>query len=427
MTETGVVWRRRLRAAVVLMAVALVVRPNLARGQARDSLAIDTTVVRQDEGSSLIPLPVIFYQPETGVGFGASGVYLFQLGGPADSAEHRLPSVVSAIGIYTTKSQIIAAVQTDLYPASGRYRYIGELSYSKFPTKLWGIGNDTPDELEEDYTPVSFNLMLEAQRRLRRGWYAGITAQFAYRELKEVTEDGLLEGGLIPGSEDGRIVGAGLLLMRDTRESTWFPRSSSFHQIRGMLYDDVIGSDYDYFSLTVDLRKYTPVFGGHVVALRALGQGISAAVGMAIPPARAGVEPAPIYFLFEDDFCHGHGEQAGWTVKQWRRDQRVDDQDELEAGFRDIVSHPWFIGGRKLDPRRTEMFFTASYDLDKFRSFVFDSTFLERFVLEPDLVEQIRVDDIALLRFTFRWLRFALFAEPTMTLKEEAKPSQGKP
>jgi len=274
MTYTGVAFRRSGRTALVLIAVAAAAHPNLARGQARDSLAVDTTVVERDEGSSLIPLPVIFYQPETGVGFGASGVYLFQLGGPADSAVQRLPSVVSAIGIYTTKSQIIAAVQTELYPASGRYRYIGELSYSKFPTKLWGIGNDTPDEREEDYTPVTFNLMLEAQRRLRRGWYAGVTAQFAYRELKEVTEDGLLDSGLIPGSEDGRIIGAGLLLLRDTRESTWFPRSSSFHQIRGMLYDGVVGSNYDYFSLTVDLRKYTPVFGSHVVAVRALGEGV---------------------------------------------------------------------------------------------------------------------------------------------------------
>ncbi|MGD8698922.1 MAG: hypothetical protein PVJ43_06510, partial [Gemmatimonadales bacterium] len=232
---------RAARAAVILSAILGTLAPNLARAQVRDTLPSDTTIVEQDEGSSFVPLPVVFYQPETGFGFGASGVYLFQLGRPADSAEHRLPSVVSAIGIYTTKSQIIAAVQTELYPASGRYRYIGEVSYSKFPTKLWGVGNDTPDELEEDYTPVSFNLMLEAQRRLRRGWYAGITAQFAYRELKEVAEDGLLEGGLIPGSEDGRIIGAGLLLLRDTRESTWYPRASSFHQIRAMLYDPAIG------------------------------------------------------------------------------------------------------------------------------------------------------------------------------------------
>jgi Fe-S-cluster containining protein len=146
-------------------------------------------------------------------------------------------------------------------------------------------------------------------------------------------------------------------------------------------------------------------------------------VGMAIPPARAGVEPEPVYFLFEDDFCQGHGETAEWTVARWRADQGVPEQEELESGFREIVSHPWFIGGRKLDPRRMEMFFTACYDLDKFRSFVFDSTFLERFELEPELVERIRTSDRDLLQFAFLWLRFALFAEPTMTLRENAASS----
>jgi Fe-S-cluster containining protein len=146
-------------------------------------------------------------------------------------------------------------------------------------------------------------------------------------------------------------------------------------------------------------------------------------VGMAIPPARAGVEPQPVHFLFEDDFCEGHGEDAGWTVTEWRRDQGVDAHEELEAGFRDLVSHPWFIGGRKLDPRRMEMFFMACYDLDKFRSFVFDSTFLERFELEQPLVDQLRTDDMALMRFGFRWLRYALFAEPTMTVRPDAPSS----
>ena len=143
-------------------------------------------------------------------------------------------------------------------------------------------------------------------------------------------------------------------------------------------------------------------------------------VGMAIPPARAGVEPEPVRFLFEDDYCKGHQETTTWTVDEWRADQAVDRQDELESGFKDIVSHPWFIGGRKLDPRRMEMFHTALYDLDKFHSFIFDSTFTERFELEPELRDEIRSDDMALLRFAFRWLRFALFAEPTMKVREDA-------
>jgi len=143
-------------------------------------------------------------------------------------------------------------------------------------------------------------------------------------------------------------------------------------------------------------------------------------VGMGLPPARAGEEPKPVYFLFEDDYCKGRTEPKGWTVDKWRTDQGVVAREEIEAEYRGIVSHPWFIGGRQLDPKRMEMFHTACYDLDKFRDFVFGSTFLSRFELEDSLLVTLRDDDVALLRFAFRWLRFALFAEPTMKVREGA-------
>jgi hypothetical protein len=140
-------------------------------------------------------------------------------------------------------------------------------------------------------------------------------------------------------------------------------------------------------------------------------------LGMALPPARAGVEPEPVYFLFEDDFCQGRTQPGEWTALRWRQDQGVPEHEALEAGFREIVSHPWFIGGRQLDPKRMEMFHSACFDLDSFRAFVFDSTFLTRFELPAEEVEAIRGDDLALLGFAFRWLRFALFAEPTMKVR----------
>jgi Fe-S-cluster containining protein len=149
-------------------------------------------------------------------------------------------------------------------------------------------------------------------------------------------------------------------------------------------------------------------------------------LAMAIPPARAGVTPEPKFFLLEDDFCHGHREPKRWKIEEWRADQGLPEREEVETGFREIVSHPWFIGGRKLDTRRMEMFHMACYDLDRFRRFVFESSFLERFELEPDLVAKIRADDRELLRFSFRWLRYALFAEPTMTARDDASASQDK-
>jgi Fe-S-cluster containining protein len=143
-------------------------------------------------------------------------------------------------------------------------------------------------------------------------------------------------------------------------------------------------------------------------------------IGMGIPPARAGEEPQPVYFFFEDAYCHGRTEGRQWSVAEWRENQGIEEREEMERGFREIVSHPWFIGGRQLGPKRMQMFHMACYDLDAFRRFVFESTFLDRFILEKDLIAELRNRDDALLQFAFRWLRYALFGEPTMTLRETA-------
>ena len=141
-------------------------------------------------------------------------------------------------------------------------------------------------------------------------------------------------------------------------------------------------------------------------------------VGMGLPPARAGEESEPVYVLFEDDFCKGRNEPGEWTVGKWRTDQGVTAREDAEAGYRALISHPWFIGGRQLDPKRMELFHTACYDLDKFREFVFGSSFLSRFDIEDEVVAQLRTDDEALMRFGFRWLRFALFGEPTLKVRK---------
>ena len=150
-------------------------------------------------------------------------------------------------------------------------------------------------------------------------------------------------------------------------------------------------------------------------------------VGMAIPPARAGVDPEPIFFLFEDDFCKGRHEERRWTVNQWREDQGLPEREALESGFQELVTHPWFIGGRQLDTRRIEMFHMACYDVDRFRRFVLESSFLDRFELEPELVEKLRIDDQEMMRFAFRWLRYAMFGETTLPLREDKSASPRNP
>ena len=227
-----------------------------------------------EQGSTLVPLPVLFYQPETGLGFGVLASYYVRLTRPPDDHPDATipPSAFQLIGVYTSKNQIITLLRGELFLRGTRYRSTSELGYVKFPTKFWGIGNDTPEDAEEDYTPERLNVMTaDFQRELRRGWYAGLTGTAGRREITSVEEGGLIDSGTVPGSEDGWAVGLGAVATRDTRESTTFPTGGSFHQLRATLHGEALGSDFSFGFYSLDLRRYLSVGTRKVVALRAVG------------------------------------------------------------------------------------------------------------------------------------------------------------
>jgi len=125
------------------------------------------------------------------------------------------------------------------------------------------------------------------------------------------------------------------------------------------------------------------------------------------------------YFLLKEEGCKGFEEPRKWTVREWLDDQGLDAYDEWGEAFKELALHEYFEEGGTLSPERMHMFFTACYDLDAFREFVFGSTLLKRFDVDEDLIEEMRTDDLALLRFAFLWLRFSLFGEPTVRVKPE--------
>jgi len=53
----------------------------------------------------------------------------------------------------------------------------------------------------------------------------------------------------------------------------------------------------------------------------------------------------------------------------------------------------------------------VSYNIDKFREFVFGSTFLQRFKVDAQTQEKIKNDDIELLNFGVEWLKEIFFKQ----------------
>ncbi len=281
--------RRKKIVGLAIVVAALAVGDTASAQEGGPTEAGQDSVARVP-GNTLVPLPVVFYQPETGIGFGAVVSYYFRLSQAATAAQGiSRPSTVSVIGIYTAKKQIITSLGGELYLGrEGRTRLLGDVGYVKFPTKFWGIGNNTPDEDEEDYTPETVSALLDLQREVFPGWFLGGTVQAAYRKLTKVEEDGQLAGGTVPGAEDGGIVGLGLVVTRDTRDNIVFPRRGGLHRLSATLYDGVFGSDYDFGLYALDLRGYLPLFTSHVLALRALGMASSGAPPFDLYPELGG-------------------------------------------------------------------------------------------------------------------------------------------
>jgi hypothetical protein len=67
----------------------------------------------------------------------------------------------------------------------------------------------------------------------------------------------------------------------------------------------------------------------------------------------------------------------------------------------------------------------ASYDIDKFRRFIFESSFLD--VIDTEEVEKIKADEIALMKFGFKYLKYVLILEETLKVKEEYRKGKHPP
>ncbi len=87
--------------------------------------------------------------------------------------------------------------------------------------------------------------------------------------------------------------------------------------------------------------------------------------------------------------------------------------------FKEIAFHDFFDQGKVLTPQKVEMFFLACYNLDRFKDFIKDTTFLKRFEIDEDRLAKITEDDEELLKFGFEWVKFSLFGEKTVKIKNQ--------
>lgn len=126
------------------------------------------------------------------------------------------------------------------------------------------------------------------------------------------------------------------------------------------------------------------------------------------------------FALVKEDTCLGHQEEQTQTIDQYREGQGAAEYDERGRGWRQLILKKKSAGPAIGKPPiiSNQLFFMASYDLDRFRAFVISESFNQSYVIPVEEMAELVADDEKLMDFGYRFLRHVLFNEVSLEERE---------
>jgi len=126
-----------------------------------------------------------------------------------------------------------------------------------------------------------------------------------------------------------------------------------------------------------------------------------------------------IYFFRPPAFCMGQHEKKEWTTQTWKDDQNAVLYNMMTGRWAEVKrlfqTDPW--GSEGPDGPKGKMAFMATYNIDRFSNFVFNSTFLKRYKVKSTLLKKIKADDTQLMKFGFDWVKFFVWGIRTKNIR----------
>ncbi|RDH81130.1 MAG: 50S rRNA methyltransferase [endosymbiont of Galathealinum brachiosum] len=124
------------------------------------------------------------------------------------------------------------------------------------------------------------------------------------------------------------------------------------------------------------------------------------------------------FLMVKEPHCKGHDEDREITIADYRKEQVVEEFDELNRDWYRIILKKKSTGPTIGAPSdmSLQLFFMASYDVDRFRRFVGSDSFKSMYQVTDEEFSKYAEDDIALMQFGFALMKQVLFGE--LTIKE---------
>ena len=133
--------------------------------------------------------------------------------------------------------------------------------------------------------------------------------------------------------------------------------------------------------------------------------------------AHAG-EEEEFFFLVKEDHCKGFEEPTRWTVESWRADQEADLYDRMNRGWLELLLRKRSFGEEtEMPPRARQLFYMVTTNMEQFRRYVFESRFLDTYIVPEEKLKEILEDELALMEFGFEYLKTAIFGAESEVIR----------
>lgn len=213
------------------------------------------------EGASWFALPVLFWLPETQLGYGALGGLHFHVG----DAERASSAFLS--GVYTLEKQGSIDLAGDLTVPNGAF-VNGRVRAVHFPDRFFGIGPDSRESDEEPFTRRSVEGFLSAEVPVRGSpLRVGPRLELRAEEILDVEPGRALASGEVEGSTGFTGVGVGAGLSRDTRDTAFWPSRGSLVMAWWVLYPPALSRNDGFGRGLAEGRRFVPLGHGRTLGL----------------------------------------------------------------------------------------------------------------------------------------------------------------
>jgi outer membrane protein assembly factor BamA len=214
----------------------------------------DTSRLRRPlRSSSLFPLPIVFYTPETRWAGGASLFSTFRFAQQPDAAR---PSQIQLGFGYTQNKQLLIYLPFQFFPGDQSLQVYGEIGYFRYIYPFYGIGNTTELTDREDYHANFPRFRATVFKRFIKYQSLGIRYWFDDFRITQTEQGGLLTNGNISGRGGSFLSGAGLVYNIDTRDNLFWPTRGMYAEAEYFLNNEVLGSNFNFRRASIDVAHY---------------------------------------------------------------------------------------------------------------------------------------------------------------------------